>query len=584
MLIHASIGRARPGRVTAPDHRVSTAPISPEGGSGGLGRRLTAAPILTAALLSAAAPLLWSGPVRAQYAAGTGASATGPGATAVGEDSTATGVAATAVGKGAQAIGPYSFAQGFNASAGPAYAMTGLGGGIAVGTGATAGPVPGGSNIAIGSQAIATSPDGTGDNIAFGTDARATGRDSTAIGAQTTASGTNSIAIGNNFPTSASSDSIVVGVGSRAPSNAAGSVVLGNNAQSGAVGGVALGFGSLALRGALNGPEAFSGAAVAGSLGAVSVGNATNLRQVTNLAGGTQDTDAVNLRQLRGAGNALAGALGGGATFSADGTLTAPKYSVQGQVLNTVGGAISTLDSAITTLNTAGSRYFAVRTTGPAAQALGTDSVAIGAGATALRGVALGTGSVADRAGLDGAAEAFSGTSVASNAGALAVGAVGAERQITNVAGGTAETDAVNLRQLRAVGGNLANALGGSAGFGADGRFTGPNYAVNGRTYGNVGGALAALDTSGVKYDVDASTGGRANSVTLAGAIRTSRCSCATSRPGWRRPMRPISGRWPRRWQRPAARASPTRTSRSPPATTNPPTTPTGASPPSTSA
>ncbi|HEV7438299.1 MAG TPA: YadA-like family protein [Methylobacterium sp.] len=449
--------------------------------------------------------MFWSEPARAQYAAGTGANAAGAGA--------------TAIGKNAQAIGPYSFAQGFNASAGSAHAAVGRGGGIAIGTDSIAGSASGGSNIAIGSQAVATSPDTTGDNIAFGSDAKATGRDSMAIGGQTTASGTNSIAIGNNFTSSASNDSIVIGVGSRATNTAAGSVVLGNNARSGAAGGVALGFESVALRGALNGTEAFSGATVAGTLGAVSVGNAADLRQVTNLAGGTQDTDAVNLRQLRGAGNALAGALGGGATFSADGTLTAPKYAVQGQVLNTVGGAISNLDAAITTLNTSGSRYFAVKTTGPAAQALGTDSVAMGAGATALtlRGVALGTGSVADRAGLSGATEAFFGTSVASTAGAVSVGAVGSERQITNVAGGTTDTDAVNLRQLRSVGGNLASALGGGAAFGADGSFTGPSYTVGGRTYGNVGGAITALDTTGVKYDIDASTGGQANSISLAG-------------------------------------------------------------------
>ncbi|KAB1069517.1 YadA-like family protein [Methylobacterium planeticum] len=514
MPIPPSIGGDRPGRLPV-RHR-------PGYPAFGLVARLLAAPILTVPILGALA-LIGSGPARAQYAAGTGASATGAGATAVGENSRADGTAATAVGRDALAIGPYSFAQGSNAFAGRAGTSTGgTAGGIAIGYNAVAGDAFFGSNIAIGSYATATSPNSAGDNIAFGNQASATGLDSMAIGGQTTASGRNSIAIGNNSTESAADNATVLGVAAKATGAAAGSVVLGANARSSTAGGVALGFESVALRGALNGTEAFSGTAVSGTLGAVSVGNATNLRQVTNLAGGTQDTDAVNLRQLRGAGNALAGALGGGAVFAQDGTLTAPRYSVQGQVLNTVGGAISNLDTAITTLNTDGSRYFAVRTTGPAAQAVGTDSVAMGAGASALnlRGVALGSGSVADRAGLAGAAEAFSGTRVASTAGAVSVGTIGSERQITNLAGGTQDTDAVNLRQLRGTGNALAGALGGGAVFAADGTLTAPKYTVQGQVLNTVGGAISTLDaaittlnTVGSRYFAVRTTGPAAQAV-----------------------------------------------------------------------
>ncbi|GAB4362955.1 MAG: hypothetical protein Kow0026_27140 [Oricola sp.] len=134
-----------------------------------------------------------------------------------------------------------------------------------------------------------------------------------------------------------------------------------------------------------------------------------------------------------------------------------------------------------------------------------TDGVAIGrdAAATAAMGVALGADSVADRAGMNGAAEDFSGTAVGSTAGAVSVGSAGAERQITNVAGGTADTDAVNVRQLRAVGDELAGALGGGASFNSTtGIFTGPSYTIRGTAYGDVGSALAALDTA-----IDSSTG-----------------------------------------------------------------------------
>lgn len=64
-------------------------------------------------------------------------------------------------------------------------------------------------------------------------------------------------------------------------------------------------------------------------------------------------------------------------------------------------------------------------------------------------GVALGAGSLANRAG-GTITEAFSGSKVTTQA-AVSVGSEGAERQITNVAGGTNATDAVNLRQLNQV-------------------------------------------------------------------------------------------------------------------------------------
>src|SRR5690606_27987591 len=70
---------------------------------------------------------------------------------------------------------------------------------------------------------------------------------------------------------------------------------------------------------------------------------------------------------------------------------------------------------------------------------------------TSDRGVALGAGSVATRQGMNGQAEAISGVAVSSTQGAVSVGSEGNERQITNVAGGTQATDAVNLRQLQAV-------------------------------------------------------------------------------------------------------------------------------------
>jgi autotransporter adhesin len=263
------------------------------------------------------------------------------------------------------------------------------------------------------------------------------------------------------------------------------------------------------------------GAGTDGTLLSLANQNGTS-RTLTGVAAGqiaAGSADAINGSQIRGISNSVASVLGGGAGVAADGSLTAPSYSIQGTNYQTVGGALSGLDVAVSNLNASGSRYLSVRSTAAPAIAQGLDSVALGAAtvATADRGVALGAGSVAGRAGMNGATEAFTGTSVASNQGAISVGDLGSERQITNVAGGTQATDAVNVRQLRSVGTNLAGALGGGAGFAADGSFTAPTYTVANQRYASVGDALGALDNVGVKYDVDPTTGRRGQAVTLAG-------------------------------------------------------------------
>ncbi|KQM56457.1 hypothetical protein ASE69_02035 [Sphingomonas sp. Leaf208] len=82
--------------------------------------------------------------------------------------------------------------------------------------------------------------------------------------------------------------------------------------------------------------------------------------------------------------------------------------------------------------------------------ATGAIALGTGASATAANGVALGAGSVSSRA----AATGYTAIGLAvpqNSAGEVSVGAAGAERQITNVAAGTAATDAVNVAQLTGV-------------------------------------------------------------------------------------------------------------------------------------
>ena len=136
---------------------------------------------------------------------------------------------------------------------------------------------------------------------------------------------------------------------------------------------------------------------------------------------------------------------------------------------------------------------------GTAAQVTGSAGTAIGAGAitTAAGGVALGNGSLANRT--NAATELFSGSGLRSTLGTVSFGSAGNERQIINVAGGTLDTDAVNVRQLRTVGTNLATSLGSGAGFNpATGAFTAPSYLIGGNTYRDVGSALAAIQPGAV--------------------------------------------------------------------------------------
>ncbi|GAB7526132.1 YadA-like family protein [Paraburkholderia sp. 2C] len=176
---------------------------------------------------------------------------------------------------------------------------------------------------------------------------------------------------------------------------------------------------------------------------------------LTNLKAGAVNatsTDAVNGSQLYGVSSSVANAIGGGSTVNADGTISAPSYVVDGKTVSNMGDAISNIDERTTTNSTAinnindtldsitnsgaGIKYFHANSILADSQAIGLDAVAIGGNARAQadNSVALGANSVADRA------------------NSVSVGAVGAERQITNVAAGTADTDAVNLAQLKASG------------------------------------------------------------------------------------------------------------------------------------
>lgn len=100
-------------------------------------------------------------------------------------------------------------------------------------------------------------------------------------------------------------------------------------------------------------------------------------------------------------------------------------------------------------------------------------AVGYAASVTANNSVALGTRSVADRI------------------NSVAVGALGAERQIIHVGAGTANTDAVNVGQIRSV----VDSLGGTFDP-LTGAITGPTFTVQGAPQTTVAGAVSALDSA----------------------------------------------------------------------------------------
>ena len=181
----------------------------------------------------------------------------------------------------------------------------------------------------------------------------------------------------------------------------------------------------------------------------------TGARKLTGVLAGdvsASSADAVNGSQLYNLANSTASAIGGGSTVNSDGSISAPSYMIGGTTMNSIGGAITNIDarttqnaSDISSINTAlnnitssgtGIKYFHTNSMLADSQATGSESVAIGgaAVATAANSVALGSNSVANRA------------------NTVSVGSAGAERQIMNVTAGTADTDAVNVAQLKATG------------------------------------------------------------------------------------------------------------------------------------
>lgn len=302
--------------------------------------------------------------------------ATGAGATALGKDNNATGVGAIALGNvnvasgdGSTAIGSTNQANGLGAAAlGFTNVATGKGA-IAIGSNNSA---TGDGTLAIGSNVVTSAT----DTLAIGNNASAHGTRAVAIGNTAAATATYAAAFGFNAE---ARDSYSTAVGTVAHAQGFGSTAVGTLATasgfatsaigSGAIadkeGSVALGSASQTTRGAVSSYTAFGVSGPQQSLGEVAIArnitylnptdnsySPTGNRQLTGVAAGSAETDAVNVAQLRGVsgtmGTAFVASFGGGASYDgATGALAAPRYTLNGVTYSSVNDALQAINARL---------------------------------------------------------------------------------------------------------------------------------------------------------------------------------------------------------------------------------------------
>ena len=220
--------------------------------------------------------------------------------------------------------------------------LTGNAFALAIGNGAQA---DGRANSASGGIAIGQNVKATHNNtIAVGVGTNATGSNSTVVGSSASASGASSAAYGTQSdakgvgaaaigPAAKTDGDGATALGRASSAKAESATALGRNAEATIVGGVALGFDSKTTVAAgvqgynpasdrTNKYSTQAGAVGTSTLAAVSIGeDSTKTRQLTGLAAGTADTDAVNVAQLKNVNLKYAGDSGNSDVLLKDGTL-----------------------------------------------------------------------------------------------------------------------------------------------------------------------------------------------------------------------------------------------------------------------
>ena len=452
----------------------------------------------------------YANPAQPAVAVGAGASATGRGGVSLGLIANS-GVRGTAIGSATKATG-------FGAFAGGTYAQATNGGDVAIG-GATSdrfddyAVASGGYSVAIGTAAKADG--GAGVSIGYKTNAKTS--NSLAVGSESQATGEGAVAVGRKN-TSTGASSTVLGILSTANATSATAVGMETTAK---------GENSLAV-GHKSSASGKNGVAVGTNFttseqGGVAVGNAAKSKET--------NATAVGIDVSANAANSVA--LGGSATANSDGAIAIGSHgsrqtTATGNRALAIGTAATAngLDNiAIGTSASTSSQYSTAVGNGATATAI--RAAAFGANSTASveGGVALGVGSVANRAGgiankgynpNDNRTNKYAGLNIwvlSPTTGAVAVGnGTAATRQITGLAAGKEDTDAVNVAQLKSV--NLAftgnvgsgdvNLANSTLGLKGDGTYittaaNGQNLTISGKTQNiNVTNGQASANAAGM--------------------------------------------------------------------------------------
>lgn len=417
-------------------------------------------------------------------ALGTNASASAANATAIGSTSISSGVSSVAVGNTSRASNINATAMGFNANA------------------------SGRDSLALGSNSTANgslSTDGnpaSGFALAIGSRANSAGSSSMAIGGNSIASGTKALALGD---TASSTATRSVAIGANASSTINSAVAIGNGTTATAnVGDVSLGSGSTTAVVVGTGSVTVGGNtyAVVGTspTSTVSVGTAGSQRTITNVAAGrvsATSTDAVNGSELYATNQQV------------DANTTAINHFTNGAAGLFVSDSSVTSTQPVSSGANAASGGFGASATGAASTVVGNqatdngvaDSTVLGQGASVSSGLsgsnaALGQGAVA-YTGAQGSYAAFGLAPAQNSVGEVSVGSTSGQRQVTNVAAGSAATDAVNVAQLQGAASNLgtsiSNVLGGTTSYNPAAGVVAGGFTYGGNTYSSVQNVFNAI-------------------------------------------------------------------------------------------
>ena len=382
---------------------------------------------------------------------------------------------------------------------------------LAIGNGAQA---DGRDNHASGGIAIGQNVKATHNNtIAVGVGTNATGSNSTVVGSSANASGASSAAYGTQSdakgvgaaaigPGAKTDGDGATALGRASSAKAESATALGRNAEATIAGGVALGFDSKTTVAAgvqgynpasdrTNKYSTQAGAVGTSTLAAVSIGvDSTKTRQLTGLAAGTADTDAVNVAQLKNVNLKFAADTGNSDVLLKDGTLTvngdndiistsvesngAIKVAAKkggnittnadGKAVAPTTNGIATTDNVTQAINNSGWKVTSLNNGGTTN---GTTSEKVSPGDTVT--FSAGKNIVLDQAGkqftyslnkdvdLTNGGSLTIGDTKINNGGMTITGGPSVtktginagNKKITNVAPGTDDTDAVNVKQLK---------------------------------------------------------------------------------------------------------------------------------------